>query len=74
MNGYEMPAEILHEELEFIRTMKDKMQTQLDNMNKQLKYNQGRSDDATYVRYAYMKIINELDILLRHEYDALDSD
>lgn len=68
-NGFELPKEILDQNLKFIREEISRMESRLAELERMKSYHLA-SDDAQTLRLGYMKLIGELKSLLRHDYDA----
>lgn len=67
MNGYELEADVLRKNLEFIREEIKRMEV----VRSELEASKGvRSDDADTLLRGYGRIMSELKYLLRFDYDA----
>ena len=69
MNDFELPKEILNDNLNFIREELERIEKQLKELES-LKCYVVASDDAQTLIMGYMRLKTQLNSLLRHDFDA----
>lgn len=68
-NGFDLPLDILNKHLNFIREEISRVENQITELENMKSYHQ-MSDDAKTLLQGLKKIKYELNVLLRHDYDA----